>query len=42
MSTPSHIRLAWVDQTAYEYDGYGYSLYAFQYKPGFGDAVSPA
>ncbi|KAM5537994.1 hypothetical protein V8D89_008470 [Ganoderma adspersum] len=26
------------DQTAYEFDGAQYSIYAFQYKPGFGDA----
>ncbi|TBU27933.1 glycoside hydrolase family 16 protein [Dichomitus squalens] len=26
------------DQTAYEFNGYGYSVYDFQYKPGFGDA----
>ncbi|RDX50993.1 beta-glucan synthesis-associated protein [Lentinus brumalis] len=27
-----------VDQTAYEYSGAQYSVYGFQYKPGFGDA----
>ncbi|PIL33637.1 hypothetical protein GSI_04260 [Ganoderma sinense ZZ0214-1] len=27
-----------VDQTAYEFSGGQYSIYAFQYKPGFGDA----
>ncbi|KAI1791140.1 glycoside hydrolase family 16 protein [Ganoderma leucocontextum] len=26
------------NQAAYEYNGYKYSVYAFQYKPGFGDA----
>ncbi|TBU58246.1 SKN1-domain-containing protein [Dichomitus squalens] len=26
------------DQTAYEFNGYGYSVHGFQYKPGFGDA----
>lgn len=33
-------RRRYIDQTAYEFDGAQYSIYAFQYKPGFGDAVS--
>jgi len=31
--------LTTTDQTAYERNGGGYSIYGFEYKPGIGDAV---